>query len=218
MKIGISILLADCDFVFRQGIKESLEVHDIYVDAQASDCSETITLTKQVKPDLILIDIDLPGINCFDTIKELKRENNAIKIIVLTTHEDGESLFKTLQIGADGYVLKSADLQVLVEAVREVYCGQKFIQSKMTKELINEFNRVTLHEHEYENSETNSLTKREIDVLKLIADGMINKEIARQLFISEKTVKNHISNIFKKLNVSDRTQAAIFAYKHNIKT
>ena len=215
MKSVISVLLADYDSVFRQEIKEILELHgDINITAQASNCSEAIKLTKQIKPDIILIDIDLPGINCFDTIKEIKKENKESKIIILTTHEDRECLFKTLQIGADGYVLKSADSLVLLGAVKDVYNGQQFVQPKMTKELIREFNRVTLHE--IQNGEKNNLTNRETDVLKLIAEGMINKEIARCLYISEKTVKNHLSNIFKKLKVSDRTQAAIYAYKHNI--
>jgi DNA-binding NarL/FixJ family response regulator len=118
-------------------------------------------------------------------------------------------------MGAEGYVLKDAEPSVLIEAIRNVNKGQSFIQPNMTRELVREFNRVTLHERD--KSEENSLTSREVEVLELIAEGMINKEIAKQLYISEKTVKNHVSNIFKKLNVSDRTQAAIYAFKHNLK-
>ena len=118
-------------------------------------------------------------------------------------------------MGADGYVLKDAEPSVLIEAIRSVFSGQSYIQPNMTTELVKEFNRVTLHEKD--KHESNNLTAREIEVLKLIAEGMINKEIARQLYISEKTVKNHVSNIFRKLDVSDRTQAAIYAFKHNIK-
>jgi len=111
--------------------------------------------------------------------------------------------------------LKDAEPSVLIEAIRNVYNGQSYIQPNMTKELVREFNRVTLHEKD--KGDGNSLTSREIEVLELIAEGMLNKEIARKLYISEKTVKNHVSNIFRKLNVSDRTQAAIYAFKHNIK-
>jgi len=119
-------------------------------------------------------------------------------------------------MGAEGYVLKDAEPSVLIEAIRNVSRGQSFIQPSMTKELVKEFNRVTLHEKE--KNDDNNLTSREIEVIELIAEGMINKEIAKRLYISEKTVKNHVSNIFKKLDVSDRTQAAIYAFKHNIKT
>jgi DNA-binding NarL/FixJ family response regulator len=117
-------------------------------------------------------------------------------------------------MGAEGYVLKDAEPSVLIDAIRSVYLGQSYIQPTMTKELVREFNRLTLQAREKRGE--NRLTAREREVLMLIAEGMINKEIASKLYISEKTVKNHVSNIFKKLNVSDRTQAAIYAIKHNI--
>ena len=125
-----------------------------------------------------------------------------------------EYLFKTLHMGAEGYVLKDADPNVLIEAIRSVNSGEAYIQGNMTKELVKEFKKVTLNNKE--TSETNNLTSREKEVLELIAEGLINREIAKKLYISEKTVKNHVSNIFKKLKVSDRTQAAIYAYKNNI--
>ena len=118
-------------------------------------------------------------------------------------------------MGCEGYVLKDAESSVLIDAIRSVYKNQTYIQPNMTNELIKEFNRVTSTSHEKDAS--SNLTNREIEVLLLITDGMINKEIAKKLYISEKTVKNHISNIFKKLDVNDRTQAAIYAIKHNLK-
>jgi len=213
----ISVIIADDHSMVRQGLKQILELEDdIIVVAQASNGEEAVKLARIHKPDIILMDINMPGTNGLQAIKELKFEKHPSKIIVLTIHEDREYLFKTLQMGAEGYVLKDAEPSVLIQAIRSVHTGQSYIQPNMTKELVKEFNRVTLHEKD--KHEENNLTSREVEVLELIAEGMINKEIAKTLYISEKTVKNHVSNIFKKLNVSDRTQAAIYAFKHNIKT
>ncbi len=217
MENKIRILIADDHSMVRQGLKQILELEDdIIVIAQASNGEEAVKLGRAQRPDIILMDINMPGTNGLQAINELKQDKDAPKIIVLTIHEDREYLFKTLQMGVEGYVLKDAEPCVLIEAIRSVYRGQSYIQSNMTKDLVKEFNRITMHEKE--KKEENSLTSREIEVLELIAEGMINKEIAKQLYISEKTVKNHVSNIFRKLNVSDRTQAAIYAFKHNIKT
>ncbi len=215
MESRISVLIADDHPLFRQGIKQILELeNDITVVAQAANGDEAVRLTREHKPDVILMDINMPGSNGLQAIKEIKDENINSKIIVLTIHEDREYLIKTIQMGAEGYVLKDAEPSVLIGAIRSVHQGQSYIQPNMTKELVKEFNRLTLHGRE-RNGE-NRLTAREREVLKLIAEGMINKEIATKLYISEKTVKNHVSSIFRKLNVSDRTQAAIYAIKHNI--
>ncbi len=217
MKNKINVLIADDHSLIRQGLKQILELEkDMVVIAQASNGNEAVQLAKECKPDIILMDINMPGANGLQAIKEIKQEKLDSRVIVLTIHEDREYLFKTLQMGAEGYVLKDAEPSVLIEAIRNVYAGQSYIQPNMTMELVKEFNRVTLHEKE--KHDDNNLTSREIEVLELIAEGMINKEIAKKLYISEKTVKNHVSNIFRKLNVSDRTQAAIYAFKHNIKS
>lgn len=213
----IKVLIADDHSMVRQGLKQILELeNDLIVIAQASNGEEAIKLAREQKPDVILMDINMPGTNGLQAIKELKQDKHPSKIIVLTIHEDRQYLFKTIQMGAEGYVLKDAEPSVLIDAIRSVYSGESYIQSNMTKELVKEFNRITLREKD-KNDESN-LTSREIEVLELIAEGMINKEIAKQLYISEKTVKNHVSNIFRKLNVADRTQAAIYAFKHNIKS
>ncbi len=212
----IRVMIADDHAMVRQGLKTILELEeDICVVSQASNGEEAVALAKKVRPDIILMDINMPVINGLQAIKMLKQEPVNYKIIVLTLHQDREYLFKTLQLGCEGYVLKDAESSVLIEAIRNVYRDQTYIQPNMTGELVKEFNRVTLYEQD--KSIVNNLTNREVEVLKLIAEGMINKEIAKTLYISEKTVKNHISNIFKKLDVNDRTQAAIYAFKHNIK-
>jgi len=204
MESKIRVLIADDHPLFRQGIKQILELEkDIIVVAQAANGDDAVQLAREHKPDVILMDINMPGSNGLQAIKEIKDENISSKIIVLTIHEDREYLIKTIQMGAEGYVLKDAEPQVLIDAIRNVHIGQSYIQPNMTKELVMEFNRLTLHNKD-RNGE-NRLTAREREVLKLIAEGMINKEIATKLYISEKTVKNHVSSIFRKLNVSDRT-------------
>ena len=212
----IRVLIADDHAMVREGLKTILELEeDIEVVSQAANGEQAVLFAKTKKPDVILMDINMPVLNGIQAIKMIKDEDSHQKIIVLTIHQDREYLFKTLQLGCEGYVLKDAESSVLIEAIRSVYREQTYIQPNMTGELVKELNRVTLIEQD--KSITNNLTNREIEVLKLIAEGMINKEIAKKLYISEKTVKNHISNIFKKLDVNDRTQAAIYAYKHNIK-
>lgn len=212
----IHVAIADDHAMVREGLKQILELEDdIEVVAQASNGEEALDIARKKQPDVILMDINMPGMNGLEAIKEIKDEKVPSKIIVLTIHEDREYLFKTLHMGAEGYVLKDADPNVLIEAIRSVNSGEAYIQGNMTKELVKEFKRVTVNENK-EKSENNNLTSREKEVLELIAEGLINREIAKRLYISEKTVKNHVSNIFKKLNVSDRTQAAIYAYKNNI--
>lgn len=212
----ITILIADDHSLMRQGLKQIIELEaDMHVVGQATNGQEAIDMANQLKPDVILMDINMPIVNGLQAIKELKDNNISSKIIVLTIHEDREYLFKTLQMGAEGYVLKDAESNILLSAIRSVHNGQNYIQPNMTRELIKEFTRIT--KHDKLRPQENPLSKREIEVLELIAEGMLNKQIAKKLFISEKTVKNHVSNIFKKLNVSDRTQAAIYALKHNIK-
>lgn len=212
----IRVLIADDHHMVRQGIKQILELeNDIEVVSQASNGEEAVKLARQFKPDVTLMDINMPGMNGLQAIEELKKDEGVYKVVVLTIHQDREYLFKTIQLGAEGYVLKDAEASVLIEAIRTVSEGNTYIQPNMTSELVREFTRISTHSRSKE--EENVLTSREIEVIGLIAEGLINKEIAKKLYISEKTVKNHVSNIFKKLNVSDRTQAAIYAFKNNIK-
>ena len=212
----ISVVVADDHSLMRQGLKQIIELEDdMFVIGQAINGEEAIEIVKKLKPDIVLMDINMPIINGLQAIQALKDANVPSKIIVLTIHEDREYLFKTLQMGAEGYVLKDAEAGILISAIRSVYNGQNYIQPNMTRELVKEFTRIT--KHEKAKISENLLTAREIEVLELIAEGRLNKQIAKELFISEKTVKNHVSNIFKKLNVSDRTQAAIYALKHNIR-
>lgn len=215
MSNEITIVIADDHAMIKEGIKQLLELEDdLKVVATASNGIEAIEVAQKFSPDIILMDINMPIKNGFDAMEELKSINPSFKIIVLTLHHDKEYLFKTLNLGADGYVLKDAEPNILIEAIRTVHRGDTYIQPNMLKALVQEFNVAQTLERVHDNKFL--LTIREIEVLSLIAKGMLNKEIAKALFISEKTVKNHVSSIFRKLDVDDRTQAAIFALKNKL--
>jgi two-component system response regulator DegU len=190
--------------------------NDISVVDQAGNGKEAIEKTLKYNPDVLLLDINMPQVNGIDVLRRLKDMGVSTKIIMLTIHDDKEYIFETIKIGADGYMIKDSDADTLVKAIREVKDGRTYIQPSVAKMVAEE-----LHSDDDEVTcrlkKIKSLTKREYEVLTLIAEGLNNKDIADKLFISEKTVKNHVSNIFKKIGVNDRIQAAIFAYKNNIK-
>jgi len=158
----------------------------------------------------------MPLINGIDVLRRLKDLGVSTKIIMLTIHDDKEYIFETIKIGADGYMVKDSDADTLIKAIREVKDGRSYIQPSVAKMVAEGLNSDD-DEVSSRLKKIKSLTKREYEVLTLIAEGLNNKDIADKLFISEKTVKNHVSNIFKKIGVNDRIQAAIFAYKNNIK-
>lgn len=212
----INVLIADDHALVRQGLKQIIELEpDIKVIGLAADGEEAVLKTQQLNPDVVLLDISMPKQNGIQTLRRLKDMDSSIKIIMLTFHEDREYLFETINLGANGYVLKDAESESLIKAIRDVYQGLNYIYPTLATELVKEFNR--REEKSQKRNNEDELTRREYEVLTLLAEGINNKEIGDCLFISEKTVKNHVSNIFKKINVNDRTQAAIYAYKHNIK-
>lgn len=210
----IRIMIADDHSIVREGLKQLLELEsDFEVVGQASNGVETIERVKELKPDVLLLDINMPIMNGIKALKKLKEDGIDTKVVILTIHEDREYLIETMQIGASGYILKDSDSASFFKAIRDANNGESYIQPKLAADLIKEFNKPRGSRIKKENE----LTQREYEVIALIADGLNNKDIAEKLFISEKTVKNHVSNIFRKINVSDRTQAAIYAYKNNIK-
>jgi len=212
----IRVMIAEDHSMIRQGLKQLIELEDdMKVVVEAADGVQAVNFYSIEKPDVVLMDINMPQINGLQALEEIKKAHPDAKIIMLTIHQEREYLFQSLRLGAGGYILKDADGAVLVEAIRKVYEGEAYIQPTMAKELIVEFKRFTMREESNERK-YNILSDRELDVLKLIAKGKVNKDIAKTLFISEKTVKNHISNIFKKLNVKDRTQAAVYALKNKL--
>lgn len=208
----IRVLIAEDHTMIREGLKQLLELErDIKVVAGVADGRQAVDAFVAMKPDIVLMDINMPVQNGLEALKEIRAIDGEARVIMLTIHQDREYLFKALDLGAAGYVLKDAESRVLVEAIRMVSSGQTYIQSSMARELITEFKRMKSGD-----DNPNQLSEREKEVLKLLAKGMVNKDIAGALFISEKTVKNHISSIFRKLDVQDRTQAAVFAIKNHM--
>ena len=209
----IRVMIAEDHSMIREGLKQLLELEkDIKVIAMCSDGKIAFEKYQEIKPDVVLMDINMPVLNGLESLEQIKAFDNGVKAVMLTIHQDREYLLKALELGALGYILKDAEASALIEAIRSVSNNQTYIQPIMARELVNEYKRIKSGADDPKNS----LTEREIEVLKLLAKGMLNKEIANALFISEKTVKNHISSIFRKLNVQDRTQAAVYAIKNKI--
>ncbi|NLL93720.1 MAG: response regulator transcription factor [Clostridiales bacterium] len=210
--MSISLLIADDHSLVREGLKQLIELEDdMVVVGQAADGVEALERIKKLKPDVVLLDINMPVMNGMETLKRIKTLNYKVKVIMLTIHNEVEYLVKTVDIGCDGYVLKDASSALLKEAIYAVYNGENFIQPALAPTL-----NSRLAAKSTSSEKLADLTRRELQVLKLVADGLFNKEIASRLKISERTVKNHISSIFKKIGVSDRTQAAVFAIKNDV--
>lgn len=213
----IKIMIVDDHALIREGIGQILELEDdISVVAHAGDGEEAILKAIKYKPDIVLLDINMPKLNGIETLRRFKDLGIKSKVIMLTINEDRQYILETLKIGAEGYILKDSDADSLIRGIRQVAMGQKYIQPSV-KELV-DISPDSDSCHNDGLQKINSLTKREYEVLTLVADGLNNKDVANRLYISEKTVKNHVSNIFKKLELNDRVQATIFSYKNNIKT
>ncbi len=207
----IKIFIADNHTMVREGLKELIEKEKVMkVIGQASDGKIALDKIKTLHPDIVLLEINLPKINGFDVLRQIKEENKNIFVIFLTGYDKVEYLQKAIEIGAEGYILKQAKINILIDALKTVYEGESYIEPKMATLLFKKING------ELEDYIHCQLTQREIEILRLITIGFLNKEIAGKLNISDKTVKNHISNLFKKLKVADRTQAAIYAINHGI--
>ena len=208
----IKVMIADDHNLMREGIKQLLEFDgSIKVIAEASNGIECLDKVKQFEPDVLLLDINMPEKNGLEVLEELKSEKTKTRILILTVHNEIEYLIKAIDIGVDGYILKDSESAELKKAIDTVFKGENYIQASLIPMLNNRLLKKDIDKDKIE-----SLTSRELEVLIQVTNGMANKEIAMSLNISERTVKNHISNIFKKIEVSDRTQAAVFAIRNNI--
>lgn len=218
----IKVIIADDHALLRQGIKKVLELEaDIKVIGEAANGEETIRLAGELMPDILLLDINMPMLNGLEVTKRICAQKPSIKVIILTIHNDDDYVLEGIKAGAAGFLLKDIEPGMLVNAIRAVNNGESFIYPTLAKKLFGQISRHQdavrhdaidmLHQRREER-----LTFREIEVLQLVGQGMSNNEIAKKLFLSEKTVKNHLTNIFRKINVSDRTQAVIYAIKHKI--
>lgn len=210
--MAVNIMITDDHSLIREGLKSLLELEgDIKVIAEAEDGADCLAKLESVKPDVLLLDINMPVMNGLEVLKKLKEKKSDVKVLVLTVHNEIEYLMKAVDIGIDGYVLKDSESSELKKAIFTIAEGESYIQPS----LIPSLNSKKI-EKDKDGAKIDNLTRRELEVLKLLAVGMYNKEIAEDLDISERTVKNHVSNIFKKIDVTDRTQAAVFAIKNNL--
>lgn len=214
--MSIKVMIVDDHSLMREGIKQLLEFDgDIHVVAEASNGSECLNVLnlKSVEPDVLLLDINMPKKNGIEVLQELKERKAYpnMKILILTVHNEVEYLLKAVDIGVDGYILKDSGSVELKKAINAVMNDESYIQSDLISALNSK-----LVSRDTDKDKIEQLTKRELEVLIQVANGMFNKEIAQALDISERTVKNHISNIFKKIEVADRTQAAVFAIRNDI--
>lgn len=210
--MSIKVMLADDHILMREGIRQLLEFDGtIEVVDEASDGIECLEKITQSKPDILLLDINMPKKNEIDVLEEIKKKNIKVKVLILTVHNEVEYLLRAVDIGADGYILKDSESVELKKAINTIMSGETYIQPNLIPALNNK-----LVSRDNDKDKIDALTKRELEVLVCVANGMFNRDIAEKLDISERTVKNHITSIFKKIEVVDRTQAAVFAIKNDI--
>lgn len=212
--MAVRVMIADDHSMIREGLKQLLELEgDFQVIEEACDGVECLEKLSKITPDILLLDINMPNMNGLEVLQKMKDKRMRVKVLVLTVHNEVEYLLKAVDIGINGYLLKDSESAELKKAILTVVNGEDYIQPSLIP-LLN----AKMIDRNKDNVKIESLTRREMDVLKLLAVGMYNKEVAEKLSISERTVKNHVSNIFKKIGVTDRTQAAVFAIRNNLIT
>ncbi|KFI05017.1 response regulator transcription factor [Bacillus spizizenii] len=209
----MKIVIADDHHVVRKGLRFFFATQgDIEVVGEAATGAEALRVIEETKPDLVLMDLSMPEMDGIQAIKKAVQQFSGINIIVLTSYSDQEHVIPALQAGAKAYQLKDTEPEELVKTLRQVHDGQYKLSSAIMPHVLTHMR----NQHNPEKEKIYQLTRREKDVLNEIANGKSNKEIAAALFISEKTVKTHVSNLLAKLEVADRTQAALFAVKYNL--
>lgn len=210
--MSIKVMITDDHVMIREGIRQILEFDGkIEVIAEAGDGVECLSLLEKNMPQVLLLDINMPHKNGIEVLKEIRDKKMPVKVLILTVHNEVDYLIKAVDIGVDGYLLKNSGSAELIKAIDSVLKGESYIQP----DLIPMLNSRLISKNDNQ-EKIDTLTRRELEVLQFVAIGMFNKEIGEEMNISERTVKNHISSIFKKIDVADRTQAAVFAIKNNL--
>jgi two-component system, NarL family, response regulator DegU len=218
------IVIIDDHQLFREGVKRILDFENSFdVVAEGDDGSEAMGLVEKHRPDVVIMDINMPNTNGVEATRMLTEKYPESRVIILSIHDDENYVTHALKTGASGYLLKEMDADALVEAVKVVADGGSYLHPKVTHNLVNEYRRLASEGTSTRGSSyvqveirrpLHLLTRRECEVLQLLADGKSNRGIGEALYISEKTVKNHVSNILQKMNVNDRTQAVVVAIKN----
>jgi two-component system, NarL family, response regulator DegU len=219
------IVIIDDHQLFREGVKRILDFEENFeVVAEGDDGKQAVELVEQYNPDVVIMDINMPDVNGVEATRKLIEAYPDTKVIILSIHDDESYVTHALKSGAVGYLLKEMDANTLIEAVKVVADGGSYLHPKVTHNLVKEYRRLANdgqaegEQQGYQKVEVRRplhlLTRRECEVLQLLADGKSNRAIGEELYISEKTVKNHVSNILQKMNVNDRTQAVVVAIKN----
>jgi DNA-binding NarL/FixJ family response regulator len=207
----IKVLLVDDHQVVRRGLRTFLEVQDdIEVVGEAADGAEGVARAEELRPDIVLMDVKMPGMDGIDALRRLRELDNPARVLIVTSFTEQRTVVPALRAGAAGYVYKDIHPDALAGAIRSVHAGHILLQPEVAGALLSQ------EESNSGQGRGGSLTEREREVLALIADGRSNREIARALVLSEKTVKTHVSNILMKLDLADRTQAALWAVRHGV--
>ncbi len=213
----IRILIADDHELFRRGLRMVLEDEDdIEVVGEAGDGKTAVQIVRDEAPDVVVMDVRMPVLSGIDAARQMKEENPSVKVLMLTISDDEDDLYQAIKAGANGYLLKEISIDEIGNAVRSVHGGQSLISPSMASKLLNEFASMIKKEEEKAQVPTPRLTPREMEVLQHVAQGMNNREIAKALFISENTVKNHVRNILEKLHLHSRMEAVVYAVREKL--
>ncbi|PAE25434.1 response regulator transcription factor [Bacillus sp. 7894-2] len=211
--MAIKVLIADDHHVVRRGLVFFLKTQqEIEIIGEAKNGLEAVEMMQTHQPDVVLMDLDMPVMNGIEATRQIKLNYPAVKIMILTSFSDQDHVIPAIEAGASGYQLKDIEPDILVQAIIQLMKGENQLHPKATSHLLTHLT----NKNSTERQPLEELTKRELEVLREIAKGKSNKEIASSLFITEKTVKTHVSNLLSKLELADRTQAALYAVRHGI--
>ena len=214
---SIRVLVADDHVLYRRGLELVLgQESDIVIVGEAGDGVEAIRRTEELLPDVVLMDVRMPRSSGIEACLAIKELAPSTKIIMLTISDEEGDLYEAVRAGANGYLIKDVPGEEIISGLRAVYAGQSLISPSMASKLLSEFALMIKKQDERPTAPVPRLTERELEVLKLVARGMANKDIARELFISENTVKNHVRNILEKLQLHSRMEAAMYAFREKI--
>jgi DNA-binding NarL/FixJ family response regulator len=213
----IRVLIADDQALFRRGLYVVLGTEDhIEVVAEAEDGQEAMVKAEELAPDVVLMDVRMPHVNGIDAARHIRDVSPSTRILMLTVSDEEDDLFEAIKAGANGYLLKEISVEEVADAIRAVAQGQSLISPSMASKLLKEFNALAKKAEERQQYPAPALTTRELEVLRLVAKGMSNREIADELYISENTVKNHVRNILEKLHLHSRMEAVIYAVRERL--
>ncbi|HET9071141.1 MAG TPA: response regulator transcription factor [Acidimicrobiales bacterium] len=215
--VAIRVLIVDDQALFRRGLHVVLGTEEhIDVVGEADNGEEAVALAERLAPDVVLMDVRMPRLGGIDAARRIRELAPSTRILMLTVSDEEEDLYEAIKAGANGYLLKEISVEEVAEAVRAAVQGQSLISPSMASKLLNEFNSLARRAAEQEHAPTPVLTARELEVLRLVARGMSNREVAAALFISDNTVKNHVRNILEKLHLHSRMEAVMYAVRRRL--